>query len=78
MNTLNTTDDVIDALGGTSAVARLLGVSPPVVHNWRGRVRGRFPAETYVVLTAALKDIGTSAPDRLWGMYSAAAQKAVA
>lgn len=26
---------VIDALGGTTAVARLLGIKPPSVHGWR-------------------------------------------
>jgi hypothetical protein len=30
-----TDSELIDALGGTSAVARLFGIKPPSVSNWR-------------------------------------------
>lgn len=65
---LTTTDEVIDALGGTIAVARLVGRRAQAVSNWRGRVRGKFPPETYVLLTEALKRQGQAAPMTLWGM----------
>ena len=31
-----TASDIIDRLGGTSAVAIPLGLTPSVVHSWRG------------------------------------------
>jgi hypothetical protein len=34
---LGSIDNVIDALGGTHAVARLTGVSPQAVSSWRKR-----------------------------------------
>jgi hypothetical protein len=37
--------DIITTLGGPSAVARLLGIKPPSVIGWRGRVPAdRCPA----------------------------------
>lgn len=67
---LETVDHVIDALGGVSSVCELIGArkkrSWQRVDNWR--LRGRFPSDTYVVLTDALKARQFSAPARLWGM----------
>lgn len=68
---LNSTDEVIDALGGTSKVANLAGVIPQAVSNWRAA--GSFPPDTYVLLKAALKKNGKSAPDSLWRMKAGAA-----
>lgn len=65
---LNTTDDVIDALGGTTEVAKLARRSQQAVSNWRSRLRGKFPAETYLILTQALKQKKLSAPLALWGI----------
>lgn len=67
--TLTTPDEVIDTLGGTGAVARLLGVDDRVVSNWRGR---GLPPETYLVLTQALRSRRRSAPPGLWRMRAAA------
>lgn len=61
-----TTGEVIDALGGTAAVARLLGRSMTVVSNWKAG--GCFPSNTYVVFQTALARIGLRAPDSLWRM----------
>ena len=65
---LESTSAVIDALGGTSAVARLTERQPTAVSNWRGTT---FPSNTYVVMQAALGRRGKAAPDRLWGMVPA-------
>ncbi len=69
---LNSTGEVIDALGGTAALAKLLSVGPDeivkmqVVTNWRSMEQ--FPAHTYVAIKAALKAAGHEAPDSLWRM----------
>ncbi len=67
-NALFSTDEVIDALGGTSAVGRLLSRRPQAVHNWRGRMRGKFPPETFLILMEELRRNGYSAPSALWGL----------
>jgi hypothetical protein len=71
MQTLETTDDVIDALGGNAAVARLTDRDPGVVWNWRSAYRGSFPASTFLVLQGALRSINRTAPPSLWGMEEA-------
>ena len=67
MQTLATVSDVVDALGGGSAVSRLIeGCSPQRVWNWQSL--GYFPPHTYVALQTALKKIECDAPDTLWRM----------
>lgn len=66
---LRSTKDVIDALGGVRAVASLTGRNYPAAHAWLGM--NRFPANTYLVLTAALHRDGKTAPPSLWGMAEA-------
>jgi DNA-binding transcriptional regulator YdaS (Cro superfamily) len=66
MSTILTPSDVIDALGGTSAVAALTGRKPSSVSTWKAR--NKLPAETYVVMMDALKGKGKVAPMALWGM----------
>lgn len=63
---LETTEQVIEALGGNGPVAELTLSKPNAVSNWRSF--STFPSNTYVTLTAALQDIGKSAPPSLWGM----------
>ena len=65
---LHTTGSVIDALGGNAAVAKLLGISPNVVSNWR--MAERFPAHTYLTLRDHLKAArkNKNVPDDLWAM----------
>ena len=50
MSRLTTATDVIDALGGTLAVARLLNVGASAVSNYR---RLGFPARAYYKLSLA-------------------------
>ena len=59
---LKTTDQIIDALGGTVATARICGVSSPTVSNWR--MRGGIPPERYFVITAALEAAGKPSPSK--------------
>jgi hypothetical protein len=64
---IKTADEVIDRLGGNSAVASLFApqdrVTPNAVGNWR--VRG-LPPETFVALSKALNAKGFYAPPSLW------------
>lgn len=62
---IKSADDVIDRLGGTNAVAEMLGYSATRVSNWRTR---GLPPETYLALTAALDSRGFYAPPSLWRM----------
>lgn len=70
---LATVDQVIDALGGTSAVARLVGKWPSAISNWR--VRGVMPADTLLVISNALKAIRKNAPPSLWDVADGKAPK---
>lgn len=77
METLTTTDAVMDALGGNLAVAELAGSNNKAVSNWRGPNK-TFPSNTYVALTAALLAKGKTAPASLWGMKSATSEQETA
>lgn len=61
-----TATEIIDALGGTSAVADLTGSSATAVSNWRAV--NRLPSNTYLVIKDALARLGRVAPDHLWSM----------
>jgi hypothetical protein len=77
MRTLETTKDVIGALGGVPQVRELTQAkSDSVVWNWS--VSDRFPAKTYFVMSAALRQRGVEAPPTLWGMTVPAASEAAA
>jgi len=78
LESLPTTDDVIDALGGNAECARRIGYEPKTVSAWRGWYRGRFPAETYVVMQRELAAMGKTAPASLWGMAKAPSEGATA
>lgn len=65
---LTTTREVTAALGGIKAVANLTGRKYSAAGNWVQDRNPQFPANTYVVLNAALASIGKSAPPSLWGM----------
>jgi len=71
METLSTTSEVMDALGGNQAVAELTGSKPKAVWNWRGFET--FPSNTYVAMTEALLAKGKTAPASLWGMKATSA-----
>lgn len=67
LEVLETVEDVIEALGGTAAMARLTGSRMTAVSNWR-RQYNRFPARTYTHILAELEKVGKTAPASLWGM----------
>ena len=58
-------DEVMLALGGSRAVARITGTSKTAVSNWRVRNR-LFPSKYYAVIAMALYDRGFYAP---WGLF---------
>lgn len=72
MAELTSTNAVIEALGGNPGVASITGRTAKAVSNWRGF--DTFPSNTYVAMQRALKGLGKTAPDALWGMSSAAAE----
>ena len=63
---LNSTSDVIEALGGIGAVATLTGRKYGAAAQWPHF--SSFPSNTYLVLTEALMAKGLTAPAALWGM----------
>lgn len=66
---LSTTAEVMDVLGGNQAVADLTGRKYNAASNWRGF--DSFPANTYLVMTVALREKGCTAPASLWSMATA-------
>lgn len=65
MRTLTTTDEVIDALGGTMELARALGLSKSVVSRWRNHT---IASKYRDLMSEMLFDVGACAPPTLWGM----------
>lgn len=72
MEQLTSTSDVIQALGGAHAVARLTGRSYKSVMRWK-TARDKFPAVTYLTIQRALTDAGRSAMPSLWHKMDVAA-----
>jgi len=68
---LQTASDVIDALGGTAATARLTDRRDQHISNWRKT--GRLPANTFLILTGKLQEIDCAASPELWGIKEPAA-----
>ena len=67
---LETVADVFTALGENPGVGVLTGAKPSTLSMWRSA--GRFPPNTYVVFTEALRALGKTAPDSLWKMKAPA------
>jgi hypothetical protein len=66
MKRLRTVDQVMEVLGGLEGVCELgFADNPKQAWHWVGRA-GQFPANTYVVMTRALRRRGYEAPARLW------------
>lgn len=63
---LQTADEVIDALGGTAATARLTKRKDQHVSNWRAA--RRLPPNTYLVIQRELVARRLSAPPSIWGI----------
>ena len=53
----------IYALGGSSAVAEILGIDERVVSNWPER---GLPPDTYAALAPLLTKLGREAPPVMW------------
>lgn len=67
---LHTVEEVIQQLGGSTAVMSLTGSAyVSTVSNWKKR--GTFPANTRDILTEALSQRSFCAPASLWGMREA-------
>jgi len=60
---LKTAAEVIDALGGTQAVADMFRIGYGAAWNWR--IRG-LPADTYAAMQRELNHRGYMAPAVLW------------
>lgn len=68
---LKTASEVIDALGGTSAVRRMTRRNfDQAVSNWRRA--DRIPCSTFLVMQHALKKHGHTARPEIWGIRSVA------
>jgi len=63
---LETTAQVIKAIGGPGKAAEITGRKYSAAWNWTKA--DAFPANTYLSLTAALAERGMSAPASLWRM----------
>jgi hypothetical protein len=68
---LTTFGEVVTALGGVTAVARLTGRTPSAVCNWR-RTTGKFPPALYRKIGEPLKKKGYCADMSVWGFEAAA------
>jgi hypothetical protein len=67
-DTLDTVDEVLDALGGNAQVARLLGETPQTVGNWRLATRRRIPAVHFMNIASLLEERGLYAHSSVFGM----------
>jgi len=66
MERLETTAEVMDALGGNKAVAQMTGRKYNAAANWRAFPK--FPSNTFLVMRGELHKLGKTAPASLWGM----------
>lgn len=73
MDHLATAEQVIDALGGLTATAALMGRGYTTASMWQ--TTGRFPSNTYVAMTEMLAAKGKTAPASLWGMVEAPSEQ---
>lgn len=58
-------DNLIDAMGGTTAVAAMCDVSPAAVSMWR--MRGGIPANKYLILSKEIGKLSLNVDLRLFG-----------
>ncbi len=73
---LSSVGDVVATLGGTKAVADMVGRGSSAVSMWKHRQA--LPAFTFVILKSALAVRGFTAPDSLWNMAEANADEEAA
>jgi hypothetical protein len=69
---VTTVADLIKALDGQAAAARLFGTTPQNVDHWRRK--GRIPAHHFLPQRKALAGKGIEAPVTLWGFEQEAAE----
>lgn len=69
---LETVGEVVEAVGGTFEAAKLAGITPPGVSNWR--TRGRIPPEKSMIFAEALKPLGKLASPDVFGFEPAEAR----
>ena len=69
---LTSPTEIIDALGGTKKVAKMLGVGASAISNYR---RDGFPAAKHYALAKACEASGLAIDDRVFGGPSAAAPR---
>lgn len=65
---LKTVDQVIDALGGTTAAATFTGRKVQHVSNWRAY--GKLPSNTFLTVSQELERLGFKAEPEIWGIQS--------
>ena len=65
-SSIKTATGVIDALGGTSAAAKIADATPQAMTN--ARARNRLPYPTFLIFSDALAALEKSADPRLWGI----------
>ena len=70
---LSSASDVIDALGGTNAVAELLNIGASSVSNYR---KQGFPARSHFILAKICKENGLDVADAVFGGYQVKTKKA--
>lgn len=73
MSQLQTTREVITALGGIASVAAITGRSYKSVSGWQAARRSTFPASTFLALQRALAEKCHTAPASLWHKMDVAA-----
>jgi DNA-binding transcriptional regulator YdaS (Cro superfamily) len=71
---LNSVDEVIEVLGGTGAVASLVGMSSPAVSNWSKR--GRISHRSSMIIRDALAALGKEAAPSVFGFKELATSEA--
>lgn len=69
---LETVDEVVDAVGGTFEAAKIAGLTPPGVSNWRSRQR--IPGNKSMIFAEALKPLGKTASPCVFGFEPAEAR----
>lgn len=57
-------EQLIDDLGGNTALAKALGLTPNAVSNWRNR---GIPWKTRPVIARMATERGVSLPEDFWG-----------
>jgi hypothetical protein len=68
MQTIRSTADAIDYLGGNRAAAELFRVKYNNITNWR--TFGHFPPDTYVMIQEELNKRNLAGAPQLWKMRS--------